>query len=262
MPAVAGTFYPRDRDELAGAVDSLLGGAARSVGVVSLVKAIISPHAGYPYSGATAATAFSSFGGVRDDIERVVVFGPSHRVAVDGLALSGAEAFRTPLGDLAVDIDAVGRLERLRSVSVNDDAHAAEHSIEVQLPFVQTVFPSASIVPVAVGAAAPDDVARAYGEVWGGPRTVIVASSDLSHYHDYAAARRLDASTADSIVAGDVAAISLPRACGALPVAGLVAAAAQRGLIIECLELCNSGDTAGSRDRVVGYGAFSVSAAA
>jgi AmmeMemoRadiSam system protein B len=257
-PAVAGLFYPGDARELAATVADAL-----DVSVPpdeSAPKAIIVPHAGYVYSGGTAGIAYARLRALRDRIAHVVLIGPAHRAWVDGIAVSGADAFATPLGTVEVE-DALRRcVLEIPGVVVDDRAHAAEHSLEVQLPFLQETLGRFTVLPLAVGEASAHDVAVTLERVWGGPETLIVVSSDLSHYHDYATARSRDVRTAAAIVAGDAEAIGDDDACGARPIRGFLVAAGRRGLGVRLLDLRNSGDTAGDRDRVVGYGAFAASA--
>jgi AmmeMemoRadiSam system protein B len=210
---------------------------------------VIAPHAGYIYSGPIAGSAFALL--EPHDIERVVLLGPAHRVRVEGLASPDAAALRTPLGDVAVDLAAI----EAAGVPPNALAHRREHSLEVELPFLQRVAPRARVVPFAVGRADADDVARVLDLLWGGPETVIVVSSDLSHYLPYADGRAADERTASRIVALDE--VSGEDACGCGAINGLVRVAKKRGMRAELVDLRSSGDTAGSRnDEVVGYGAF------
>jgi AmmeMemoRadiSam system protein B len=238
-PAVAGSFYPADATQLRETVARLLAGAQDG----SPPKALIAPHAGYAYSGAVAASAFRRV--VDAPVLRVVLLGPSHFAPLRGVALPGAAAMRTPLGDVPVE-DA--RLPH------DPRAHAEEHSLEVELPFLQVALRSFALVPLAVGDAAPDEVAGVIEQLWGGAETLIVVSSDLSHYHPYKEAQRADAATAKEILA--LGRLTPDDACGAAPVNGLLLAAKRRGLRAELIDLRNSGDTAGDRKRVVGYGAF------
>ena len=248
-PAVAGLFYPDRAPDLQAMVDGFLAEAPRGAGSP---KALIAPHAGYVYSGPVAAHAFRRVEPGR--IERVVVIGPSHYVRFAGIAVPSADAFRTPLGDVAVDRGAVDGLAGL--VVASDRAHRQEHSIEVELPFLQRLLGDFRLVPLVVGDAAVADVAAVLERVWGGEETLIVVSSDLSHYLDHAAARRVDAETAAAIERLDDASLGPARACGWLPVAALLALAQREGLRVERLDLRNSGDTAGPKDSVVGYGAW------
>ncbi|HKA44873.1 MAG TPA: AmmeMemoRadiSam system protein B [Burkholderiales bacterium] len=253
-PAVAGMFYPGDRRELSENLAQMLG-AASAAPERSVPKAIIAPHAGYVYSGPIAASVYALLSPARGRITRVALLGPTHRVAVRGLALPGVTAFATPLGTVEIDFPAVEALRRLPQVVVSADAHALEHSLEVHLPFLQTVLGHFTLVPLAVGHAGPGEVAEVLDRLWGGPETLIVVSSDLSHYMPYRDAQSVDRATAKAILefATD---ISHEQACGATPVTGLTLAARRRGLTPELIDLRNSGDTAGDRHRVVGYGAF------
>jgi AmmeMemoRadiSam system protein B len=257
-PAVAGRFYPEDPERLAAVV-------ARAIDVPLAAeempaRAIIAPHAGYVYSGATAGVAYARVRQVRDIVRRVVLLGPAHRAWVEGLALSSADGFATPLGIVPVDDELRRRVRVLPHVVVDDHAHDAEHSLEVHLPFLQVALGAFSVCPVAVGGADPDAVAAAVDAVWDEPETLVVVSTDLSHYLDYETAAARDRQTAAAIVAGDVSAIGDDDACGARPVRGLLVAAGRRGLVTRVLDLRSSGDTAGDRERVVGYGAFMLSA--
>jgi MEMO1 family protein len=257
-PAVAGQFYPGHPDRLRAQVSELLADVTASAG--SLPKALIAPHAGYIYSGGVAARAFATLRERAPGIERVVLIGPAHYVPVRGVAAPTVDAFETPLGRVAVDRDALTALAGLSSVVRADAPHAPEHALEVELPFLQTLLRSFQVVPLVVGDAAPQDVADVLRRLWGGPETLIVVSSDLSHFHDYETARRLDAATAAAIERGDWAMLGPKEACGCLAMAGLLVEASRRGLAARRLALCNSGDTAGPRDRVVGYGAWSFDA--
>ncbi|MDX1593572.1 MAG: AmmeMemoRadiSam system protein B [Gammaproteobacteria bacterium] len=256
-PAVAGLFYPADRDELHDAVTALLGTAMdspRDAGPPP--KALIVPHAGYVYSGPVAATAYRLLGPVRERIRRVVLLGPAHRVAFPGLAATRATRFRTPLGDVPVDTETVTALLELPQVRLLDEAHAMEHSLEVHLPFLQEALAEFEVVPLVVGDASPEEVGAVLEKSWGGDETLIVISSDLSHYHDYDTARRLDAATSAAIADLAPERIAYDHACGRNPINGLLHVARTRGLACETLDVRNSGDTAGSRDHVVGYGAY------
>lgn len=252
-PAVAGTFYPASAGELGSLVDRLLAAVAVPASA-RRPKALIVPHAGYVYSGPIAASAFARVAPYGDQITRVVLVGPAHRVFVEGLVSPGASALRTPLGDLAVDVDA---LRLLDGVGANARVHAREHSLEVELPFLQRVTPRAKVVPLAGTRADPEVVGRALDLLWGGPETLIVISSDLSHYLPYAEARATDERTAQRILARDTT-LAGEDACGAIGINGLAWVARKRELTIELLDLRTSGDTAGRRDEVVGYGAFAI----
>jgi MEMO1 family protein len=253
--AVAGFFYPDDPDELRSMVRRFLDEPSEP----SVPKAIIAPHAGYKYSGATAGTAWSTVRPARGRIERVVLVGPAHRVALRGIGVPSVDWLDTPLGPVPVDTDGRDRVLRLPGVVVSDEAHAQEHSLEVHLPFVrETLGETVRVLPLVVGGIEPDLLADVLDEVWGGDETLVVASSDLSHYHDHDTAVRIDTETTDLILRGRVGEISHDRACGAWPVRGLLIAAGRRGLRPRLLARCTSGDTAGNRDRVVGYGSFAV----
>src|SRR5512135_107910 len=254
--AVAGMFYPEAPTALAAIVDDCLGTeAARPAGQARPPKAVIVPHAGYVYSGPTAAAAYARVAPARGSIRRVVLFGPTHRVPVRGLALPSAVAFATPLGNVGVDRGAAEAALALPQVCESDAVHAFEHSLEVQLPFLQSVLGDFEIVPFAVGDATPEEVAEVIEALWGGPETLIVVSSDLSHYHRYADAQAIDRATADAILQLRPN-VDHGQACGATPVNGLLLSARKHGLGAELLDLCNSGDTAGDRSRVVGYASF------
>jgi AmmeMemoRadiSam system protein B len=251
-PAVAGQFYPKDPGELRALVNGFLEEVTPDAGAAP--KALVAPHAGYIYSGAIAASAYARLLPYRDTYSRVVLLGPCHRVPVAGMAVSGAEAFRTPLGDVPVDLETVAELEA-KGIRVFEPSHQYEHSLEVQLPFLQTVLGEFSIVPVLVGEARPQAVAKLLEMLWGGPETLIVISSDLSHYLDYDAACAQDSRTCRRIEHLD-ADIGHEDACGATPLRGLLLAAKRHGMDVSTLDLRNSGDTEGDRDFVVGYGAW------
>ena len=254
-PAVGGLFYPGSALELAAEVRTLLAAVPARAATPGLLKALIVPHAGYRYSGPVAASAYALLRRQRDTIRRVVLLGPVHRVPVRGLALPAAQAFATPLGTLPIDREAVSQLLALRQVSVSRAAHAEEHSLEVQLPFLQEVLGAFSLVPLAVGDASPEEVAEVIELLWGGPETLIVVSSDLSHYLPYEQARRIDAETCAAITSL-AHSISHEEACGGTPINGLMLAARRHQLAPTLLDLRSSGDTAGDRGRVVGYAAF------
>lgn len=251
-PAVAGQFYPGDAKRLKATV-------RRYIGEVPEVdsprpKAIIAPHAGYIYSGPIAATAYAYLAQANGDVSRVVLLGPAHWVPIHGLAASQAEGFATPLGAVPIDLEAREAILSLDQVEIRDDAHAREHCLEVQLPFLQTIFADFSLLPLVVGQATPQEVAEILEIVWGGPETVIVISSDLSHYHDYESARELDEATSKAIE--ELRPLAEGQACGRMAINGLLHLASKRGLVAKTVDLRNSGDTSGPRDRVVGYGAY------
>lgn len=252
--AVAGLFYPDDPAELHRTVASLLARAQASARVRQ-PKAIIVPHAGYVYSGPVAASAYAPLAALRGRIRRVVLLGPTHRVYVRGLALPGVERFATPLGEIALDRAGVQTLSRLPQVVTSAAAHQLEHSLEVQLPFLQEVLGAFELLPLAVGDASAEEVAEVLEAVWGGDETLIVISSDLSHFLPSSLARQVDRGTADAILAMNPH-LNHEQACGATPVNGLLKAAKRHGLRPVELDLRNSADTAGDLERVVGYAAF------
>ena len=257
-PAVAGTFYPDDPRDLELAVGNYLRAGERldDQAAAAAPKAVIAPHAGYIYSGPVAASVYARLAPARERIRRVVLMGPAHRVPLRGLAVSGAEAFLTPLGPVPVDGAAVEAIVSLDQVEVLDAAHEGEHSLEVQLPFLQRVLERFAIVPIVAGRAAPEQVGEVLERLWGGDETLIVISSDLSHYNDYDTARRMDAATSRAIEALRPAEIGPHDACGSAAIGGVLRVAEKRGLGARTIDLRNSGDTAGPRDRVVGYGAY------
>ncbi len=255
-PAVAGQFYPGDTEELSRTVGFLLDEAMqRDQPAIDVPKAIIAPHAGYIYSGPVAAAAYARLRPHCERYERVILLGPCHRVAVRGLAVSGADAFRTPLGDILLDTAMVRQL-RAAGVETSDRAHAFEHCLEVHLPFLQEVLGTFVLVPLVVGRTRPERVSEVLDLVWGGPETLIVISSDLSHYLKYDDARRFDRQTCESIEKLSIDGIDHDHACGATPVNGLLLSAKRHNMRVTTLDLRNSGDTAGDRSAVVGYGAW------
>lgn len=255
--AVAGTFYPRDARALQREVADLIDGVENLAPRFGHPKALIVPHAGYIYSGAVAARAYDELAAARGIVGRVVLLGPVHRVPVRGLALPGVEAFDTPLGRVPLDADALRMLAPFKQVVTSAAAHAAEHSLEVQLPFLQKMLGKFALVPLAVGDARPQEVRDVIERLWGGPETLFVVSTYLSHYHPYDEARAIDQATLARIAAFDTD-INHEEACGATPLNGFLATAKARGLSIRLLGACNSGDSAGGRDRVVGYSAFAL----
>jgi AmmeMemoRadiSam system protein B len=254
-PAVAGSFYPADADRLRAAVDGYLA-AGNGLRSATTPKAVIAPHAGYVYSGAVAGHAFASLGEGASEIRRAVVVGPAHFVPFRGIAAPGAAAFRTPLGEVPLDQDAIERIRDLPQVKLADAPHEPEHALEVELPFLQAVLGDLTLVPLLVGDAVPGEVAQVLERLWGGSETLILISSDLSHYEPYERARAHDAATAAAIERLDVASLGPRDACGWLPVGGLLVEAGRRGMQVARLDLRNSGDTAGRKDQVVGYGAW------
>jgi MEMO1 family protein len=255
--AVAGSFYPAEPERLRAQVGEFL---AAVPGYSAAPKALIAPHAGYVYSGRVAAAAFASVRGRAETVERVVLIGPAHYVRLRGIAAPTAAAFETPLGRVALDQEALAALGDLPFVTEADAPHAPEHALEVELPFLQQVLSSFALVPLVVGEATAREVAELLARLWGGPDTLVVVSSDLSHYLEYRQAQRLDLETAAAIERRDAATLGPRRACGFLPIAGLLIEAERRRLKVRRLALCNSGDTAGDRASVVGYGAWAFEA--
>jgi len=254
-PVVAGLFYPANPDELHAQISDFL---AATTATEALPLALIVPHAGYIYSGPIAASAYINLRPLRNKVRRVILLGPSHRVAFRGMATSSAAFFNTPLGDIRLDVHAAAQLNQLPHVQEFDAAHAQEHSLEVQLPFLQEVLGEFELVPIVVGDATTDEVAEVINSVWQDDATLIVISSDLSHYHDYNSAQKIDRHTCAAIESLDSDAIGVDDACGRHPLKGLLSVARQRDLKVHTLDLRNSGDTAGDRNQVVGYGAWSV----
>ncbi len=256
-PAVAGLFYPENANELRRDVQGYVVERSPRTPAVLRPKALIVPHAGYQYSGPVAGVAYGQLRDWSATIRHVVMIGPSHRVPVRGLAVPSADSFATPLGQVPIDVAGRGRLLQLGLVGSSDAAHAAEHSLEVQLPFLQVVLEDFDILPITVGFAPCEHVARAIDAVWGGSDTLVLVSSDLSHYHTWSEARQLDDATTRAIVERRS---DLPdeQACGACGINGLMQVARQRGLTVEVLDQRNSGDTAGDRSRVVGYGSYAL----
>lgn len=251
--AVAGLFYEADAQHLQQHIAKLMGGVQQNI--TPPPQALIVPHAGYIYSGQTAARAYRLLQPLRDQIRRVVLFGPAHRVYLQGMAVPSVDAFSTPLGKVMLDRDSLQGLTALPGVSVSDEAHREEHSLEVHLPFLQSVLTDFSLVPVVVGHCDAPRVAAAMDQLWGGPETLLVVSTDLSHFHNYGQARQLDRLTCDRLLAKENALVG-EEACGAFALNGLMSTGHCAGLQVELLDMCNSGDTAGSKERVVGYGAF------
>ena len=253
-PAVAGMFYPADEEELHSDVRRFLADAAPVRNQPP--KALIAPHAGYVYSGPVAGSAYAQLGPVADRITRVVILAPSHRMAFRGLAHASATLFRTPLGDIEVDQDALTEIADMPQVQRLDAAFEGEHSIEVHLPFLQEVLTRFKVVPLLVSDADPVQVEEVLERLWGGDETLIVISSDLSHYLDYDSARTMDREATRAIESLDPELLTHHHACGKTPVSGLLLAARHHHLAAHTLDLRNSGDTAGPRNQVVGYGAY------
>jgi AmmeMemoRadiSam system protein B len=253
-PAVAGRFYPADPAELRGMVESFL--AAVPIAKGPSPKAVIAPHAGYPYSGPIAASAFAQFAPDREIIKRIILVGPSHFVAFNGLALPWVDAFATPLGVVPLDSPSLAGLRELPEVIQLNGAHDQEHCLEVQLPFLQVVLGEFRIIPLVAGQITPEALGRVLQSLWGGAETRVVISSDLSHYLSWAEAHELDTRTAKAIESLSYSAIYEHQACGHVPICGMLRVAQNQELAAETLDLRSSGDTSGPRSRVVGYGAF------
>ena len=254
-PAVAGTFYPGNAAELNNILDNYL---SADVPNITPPKAIIAPHAGYIYSGPIAASVYANVAKLHSQIKRVILLGPTHRVYVQGIALPTQTYFATPLGNVPIDGQALEKLETYPFVQFMDIAHEQEHSLEVHIPFLQKVIDDFVLVPLLVGDAEPEQVAKVLEQLWGGDETLIVVSSDLSHYLDYQTACDIDSSTTRLIEAFDYKHIGPNQACGCMPMRGLLKLAEQKNMQISTLDLRNSGDTAGTKDRVVGYGAYAL----
>lgn len=261
-PAVAGTFYPADATELQGCINKYLDEAKQRLISTDFtastppVKAIVAPHAGYIYSGPIAASAYARILPRSENIRRVILLGPSHRVPVIGLAASHARYFQSPLGNIPLDQDAIQQLIKHKQVNYLDQAHDMEHSLEVHLPFLQTILNDFSLVPLVVGETEPDEVADVLETLWGGEETLIVISSDLSHYHNYAEAHQLDQKTSSAIENLQPDKIGYGDACGRNPLNGLLQLAKKKNAHMRTVDLRNSGDTSGDKSRVVGYGAY------
>ncbi|MTI12893.1 AmmeMemoRadiSam system protein B [Sansalvadorimonas verongulae] len=254
QPAVAGTFYPANKTALKDAITHFLAEASEPD---FSSRVLIVPHAGYIYSGEVAASAYKLLERYPHPVERVILLGPSHRTQLHGLALPGSSVFHTPLGAIEIDSELAERLVSFSQVQVLEAAHELEHSLEVQLPFLQVCLPDFKLLPLVVGEADSMAVSEVLESVWGGPETLIIISTDLSHFHTYHEAQTIDQHTANNIkdlqssLTGD-------QACGCHPLNGLLSLAKEKGMTVETLDIRNSGDTAGSHDRVVGYGAFAI----
>lgn len=253
--AVAGSFYPASSNQLSNNIEQAFDFAVPPLHS-RCPKALILPHAGFVYSGAIAASGYQYLLPYRDVIKRVVLIGPSHRVGFRGLALSGADYFQTPLGSVEVDQNAEKVLLEIEGVQIIDEAHATEHSLEVQLPFMQHVLGDFTFIPIVTGDAPAELVSKVIETLWGGPETVIIVSSDLSHFHDYDTAKILDDTTSEAIVNLDISRVDPNHACGCIGIRGLLYFAQQHALKASIIDVRNSGDTAGSKDSVVGYGSY------
>lgn len=254
--AVAGTFYPGEAAVLREQLMGFMEEAAAAHGDEPAPKAFIAPHAGTIYSGPIAASAYVRLRKVRDTVRRVVLLGPAHRVALHGIAASSAHRFATPLGEVALDTALREELLALPQVHIDDEAHRLEHSLEVHLPFLQQVLGEFQLLPLVVGNTPPVKVAEVIDYCWGGAETLVVVSSDLSHFQRYEQAQVVDAATSRMFEELNYQRLSGERACGVYPVSGLLLSLRRRGLDLRAIDVRNSGDTAGSRDQVVGYGAY------
>jgi len=262
-PAVAGTFYPADADLLRSEIDGLMDAAFKSEQAQgdAIPKAIIVPHAGLMFSGAIAALGFAKVRALKGTVKRIVIVGPAHRMAFQGVALAKADGFATPLGTVKCDLAALQSALALPQVQILDDAHVHEHGLEIELPFIQRLFgedAEIAIVPLLVSRCGARHVHELIEALWGGPETLIVISSDLSHFHEYDTAQKMDRRTRDMIERFDAEGIDSNDACGALPIAGMLMSARKRGMRIKTLGMANSGDVSGDKSRVVGYGAWAV----
>lgn len=259
-PAVAGRFYPGQARALADLVDTLLD-AVPLPDATTLASAYVVPHAGYPYSGPTAAAVYARLRRHADRIARVVLIGPAHYVPLDGCAATGAGRWSTPLGAATIDREAVDRLAGSRWVAVDDRPHEPEHSLEVQVPFLQRALPeSVPLVPVLVGASGVEDVAAVLADLPPGPGTVLLCSTDLSHYLDLPTARERDARTAAAVLDLAPERIGTRDACGVFALRGLLGWARVAGLTPRLLHQCTSAEATGDASRVVGYAAFEFTA--
>lgn len=254
QPAVAGMFYPADEQVLKDEVLTYLTDARDTKGTQP--KALVVPHAGYVYSGPIAASAYKQLIPFKNKINRVVLLGPSHRVALSGLAVPDVDYFETPFGAIPIDKSGIQQLAHFPQVVVSDRAHSEEHSLEVQLPFLQVILDDFLLIPIVVGDAERHEVAEVINQLWGDEHTLIVISSDLSHYHKYDEAKQHDRATSYAIEHLRPDLISYEDACGRNGLKGMITIAQEKGLRAELLDLRNSGDTAGDKNRVVGYGAY------
>ena len=258
--ALAATFYVADASMLAAQVDGFVAQGSPPSGILAACpKIIVVPHAGHVYSGSVAGAAYAQIAPFAQDIRRVVMFGPAHRLYFQGIALPGAGALATPLGDMALDSLGADAIADLPFVAQRADAHAQEHCLEVQVPFLQRVVPHATLLPLLVGDASCEQVAQIMERLWGGPETLIVISTDLSHFHGYSQAQRIDSASCAKVLALD-ATLTHEQACGATPLNAALGVAKVRGMQATELARCNSGDTAGDKERVVGYASFALHA--
>ncbi|MDH4200303.1 MAG: AmmeMemoRadiSam system protein B [Spirochaetia bacterium] len=254
--AVSGYFYPEDKEELNSLTNQLLNEFDKE-NIKADPKALIVPHAGYAYSGRVAASAYHMLTKSLQTIKKIILLGPSHRVPVKGIALSSADCFETPMGNISVDTQLRNKLVQDPGIFVQDEAHKAEHSLEVQLPFLQKIFGNeVQILPALTNRASPYQIVDFLEKIWGDMETRIVVSSDLSHYLGYDEAKRKDRYTSDAIIHFDIEHLHDDDACGLIGIKGLLMAAQQKTLTPECILLSNSGDSSGDKSKVVGYGSF------
>ena len=264
-PAVASLFYPGEAAELKQNLREMLDEASEAedpnedLPADQYLKALIVPHAGYVYSGTTAARAYHLLRKNRDDFRRVIILGPAHRVWLEGIAFPGTDAFETPLGRIPLAKQQIRELLRFPEVQLRDDAHQDEHCLEVQLPFLQEILNEFELIPAVVGEISPDSLSGLLENLLEDPQNLLLLSTDLSHFHSYSEAQEIDQETAEAIETFEDDKILPEHACGTLPLRGLLRHARTQGWKIQRLGLCNSGDTAGSKDRVVGYGAWALS---
>lgn len=256
QPALSGTFYPQDPDELHSTIQHFLSAAPQRNHGKTKPQAIIVPHAGYIYSGLTAAFAYKALEPFKDEYHRVVLFGPAHRVYFEGVAVPKSTHFQTPMGKIPLDQSSIDQLRTLPFVQQRDDAHALEHSLEVQLPFLQSLLKNFQLLPIVVGDTPIDNTTKLVSQFLGQPETLVVISSDLSHFHSYEHAQKKDRETCDAILEKDIKKLGPKEACGYKPIQGLLAAMKSTDFHITELDVRNSGDTAGDKQRVVGYGAW------
>lgn len=253
-PNVADKFYPADPSVLRQDILTMLT-AASDKATLPIPKAIIAPHAGYIYSGLIAASAYACLTKAKKQIHRIVLLAPSHQYPVSGVAITDAKSYMTPLGQITIDQKSISALN-LPYVQAVEEAFASEHAIEVHLPFLQLTLETFSLIPLLVGLATTAQVGKVLEKLWDGPETLIIISSDLSHYYPYDLAQFLDKKTAEAIIKLDPKDITPEQACGAVGIKGLLAIAAKKKLHASQIDLRNSADTAGPKDQVVGYGAF------
>ncbi|MBF2755220.1 MAG: AmmeMemoRadiSam system protein B [Gammaproteobacteria bacterium AqS3] len=253
-PELAGAWYPALTRTLRADLSGYLQAPRK---LPKAPKALIAPHAGYVYSGAMAGSAYAELAPVRATVRRVVLLGPAHRVGFDGIASHSAQAFLTPLGSVPLAHQALGALADLGYVGYLDEAHVGENSLELHIPFLQAALDDFELLPLLVGRADPGQVAAVLDRLWAGDETLFVISSDLSHYHDYDTARRLDGATTRAIEGMSID-LTGEQACGCMPINGLMYTARRRKMTVQTLGCCNSGDTAGGRDQVVGYGSYAL----